>query len=45
MVVVVDALHDRAAQFYRNYGFTNFSEEPLRLFITMSTIQKLFPEK
>lgn len=31
--LVVDALHERAAQFYRGFGFEGFKDEPLRLFL------------
>jgi GNAT superfamily N-acetyltransferase len=31
--LVVDALHDRAARFYRAFGFQAFKDDPLRLFL------------
>lgn len=31
--LVVDALHERAADFYRNFGFERFRDDPLRLFL------------
>ncbi len=31
--LVVDALHERAAEFYRGFGFAGFKDEPLRLFL------------
>ena len=31
--LVVDALHERAAEFYRSFGFEAFRDDPLRLFI------------
>jgi GNAT superfamily N-acetyltransferase len=31
--LVVDALHERAAAFYRAYGFVPFKDDPLRLFL------------
>jgi GNAT superfamily N-acetyltransferase len=31
--LVVDALHDRAAAFYRGFGFEAFKDDPLRLFL------------
>ena len=37
--VIVDALDVRAAEFYRKYGFQNFRENPLRLFLPMQTIE------
>jgi GNAT superfamily N-acetyltransferase len=31
--LVVDALHERAADFYRGFGFEAFKDDPLRLFL------------
>lgn len=31
--LVVDALHERAAQFYRGFGFEAFKDDPRRLFL------------
>jgi GNAT superfamily N-acetyltransferase len=31
--LVVDALHERAAEFYRSFGFEAFKDDPLRLFL------------
>jgi GNAT superfamily N-acetyltransferase len=31
--LVVDALHDQAATFYRGFGFEAFKDDPLRLFL------------
>ena len=31
--LVVDALHERAAEFYRDFGFNAFKDGPLRLFL------------
>ena len=31
--LVVDALDDRAAAFYRHYGFESFRDDPRRLFL------------
>ncbi|PTN37547.1 GNAT family N-acetyltransferase [Desulfonatronum sp. SC1] len=42
--VVVEAMHDKAAHFYRHYDFTPFPDSPRRLFIPMQTIIKLFPK-
>jgi predicted GNAT family N-acyltransferase len=42
--VVIDALHDTAKQFYLHYGALVFPEQPLRLFVPMSTIKKRFEE-
>jgi GNAT superfamily N-acetyltransferase len=34
--IVVDAIDERAAAFYRNFGFAPFPNRPLRLFIPMT---------
>jgi len=34
-LLIVDALHDKAAQFYVAYGFTPLPDQPLRLFRTL----------
>lgn len=36
--VVVDALNDRAAEFYRQFGFTPLPSQPLKLFLPMDTV-------
>ncbi len=38
--VEVDAIDDSAAAFYRKYGFTPLVDQPLHLFLSMSTIEK-----
>jgi predicted GNAT family N-acyltransferase len=42
-VVVVDALHEQAAQFYLHYGFRQFEDSPLRLYLPMTYVRSLFP--
>jgi hypothetical protein len=37
--VVVDALDDTAASFYRGYGFVPFIHKPLRLVLPVATIR------
>jgi GNAT superfamily N-acetyltransferase len=39
--VVVDALSDRAAQWYQRYGFRRLPDHPLRLVLPTTTIRKL----
>ncbi|MDB5386691.1 MAG: acetyltransferase [Planctomycetaceae bacterium] len=39
--VEVDALDDRAAAFYRKYGFTPLLDEPLHLYLPISTVEGL----
>ncbi len=34
--LIVDALHDRAAAFYRGFGFEAFKDDPLRLFLRVN---------
>jgi hypothetical protein len=38
--VLVHALDDKVAEFYKKLGFTAFSEEPNTLFIPMKTIRE-----
>lgn len=42
MAVVVDALDERAANFYKHYDFQPFPNQPLKLFIKMSLLSKMF---
>ncbi len=39
--VVVDALDERAVQFYRKYGFHSLPAHPFRLYLSMREIAKL----
>lgn len=38
--IVVDAKHEKAAAFYRDYGFQSFPTRPLRLFLPVATARK-----
>lgn len=38
--IVVDAKHEKAAAFYREYGFQPFPTRPLRLFMPIATARK-----
>lgn len=40
--VVVDAKDEGARDFYRRDGFMPFQETPMRLFLPMATIRKVF---
>jgi GNAT superfamily N-acetyltransferase len=40
--VVVDAKDERAAAFYRRYGFTSILDADQRLFLHMKTIEQMF---
>ena len=42
MAVVVDAKDERAESFYRHFDFQSFQQTPLRLFLPMGQITKLF---
>jgi ribosomal protein S18 acetylase RimI-like enzyme len=42
VAVVVDAKADRAVGFYTRYDFTPLVDPPIRLFLPMSVIEKLF---
>jgi predicted GNAT family N-acyltransferase len=37
-IVTVDALNDSAKKFYQNYGFIEFDDNPMKLFINVDTI-------
>jgi GNAT superfamily N-acetyltransferase len=41
--VVVEAIDERAAQFYQHFGFTRFPSSADRLFILTKTVRALFP--
>jgi len=40
--VVVDALNDQAAKFYRQFGFISLPSQPLKLFLPMDSVTTLF---
>lgn len=42
MAVVVDAKDERAESFYRHFDFQPFQQSPLRLFLPMGQIARLF---
>jgi len=42
MAVIVDAKDERAESFYRHFDFEPFQQTPLRLFMPMGQIAKLF---
>lgn len=42
VAVVVDAKDRRAAEFYKRYDFTPLVDPPIRFFLPMSVIEKLF---
>ncbi len=42
MAVVVDAKDERAESFYRHFDFQPFQQTPLRLFLPMGQVAKLF---
>lgn len=44
LAVVVDAIDEKAREFYRGYGFIDVPDHPNRLFIPMQTIAQLFPD-
>lgn len=39
--VVVDALNDQAAEFYRQFGFISLPSQPLKLFLPMESVATL----
>lgn len=42
--VIVDAKDENAAIFYEQRGFERFVSDPLRLFVPMSTIEKMYKD-
>ena len=42
VAVVVDAKDSQAAEFYKRYDFTPLVDPPIRLFLPMSVIEKMF---
>lgn len=40
-LVVVDALNASAASFYKGYGFIEFDDNPMRLFLAIDSIDAL----
>lgn len=42
LALVVDALNDRAAAFYKRYGFLPFADDAHRLYLPMATVNALF---
>lgn len=42
MAVIVDAKNEQAESFYRHFDFQPFQQTPLRLFLPMAQIAKLF---
>jgi predicted GNAT family N-acyltransferase len=40
-IVIVDALNESAVLFYKGFGFLEFSDDPMRLFITVSSINEI----
>ena len=43
--VIVDAIDEEAAEFYKRYAFVPFPNQANRLFLPMSSIQKMFREE
>lgn len=42
LAVVVDALDESAAGFYQKYSFQRFKQHPLKLYLPMQSVEKLF---
>ena len=41
MAMVVDAINQGAVSFYKDYGFIDFPDDPIKLYISMVEIEKL----
>ncbi len=39
--VVVEAIDDSAASFYKKYGFVSLLDDPLHLYLPIATIEKI----
>ncbi len=44
-MVIVDALHEKAAGFYERRDFQRFPDQSLRLFLPVAKIRDIFPEE
>ncbi|MFQ3613828.1 MAG: GNAT family N-acetyltransferase [Cyanobacteriota bacterium] len=42
LAVVAEALDEQAARFYAKYGFQPVQESPLKLYLPMKTVERLF---
>jgi predicted GNAT family N-acyltransferase len=42
IAVVVDALNEKALNFYIKYGFKPFNQEPIKLYLPMKSVEELF---
>jgi hypothetical protein len=45
MAMIVDAKDERAERFYRHFDFQPFQQTPLRLFLPMAQIARLFAQE
>ncbi|MDJ0675810.1 MAG: GNAT family N-acetyltransferase [Calothrix sp. MO_167.B42] len=41
LAVIAEALDERALNFYRKYGFEQFKQEPMKLYLPMKSIEKI----
>lgn len=44
MALVVDAKDEEAKRFYQHFDFLPLQSKPMRLFLSMATIKKIFPD-
>jgi predicted GNAT family N-acyltransferase len=42
-LIIVDALHERAADFYRKYGFEPFADQALHLYLPVAVMDDILP--
>jgi GNAT superfamily N-acetyltransferase len=40
-LIIVDALNEGAKNFYKKFGFDEFDNEPMKLFLEMATVEKI----
>lgn len=44
-LIIIDALHERAAEFYERREFKPFPDQPLRLYLPVTKIRTIYPEE
>lgn len=42
VALIVDAKNEKAAEFYRHFGFQPFTSDPLKLYMPLGTVRQLF---
>jgi predicted GNAT family N-acyltransferase len=42
LAVIAEALDENAVNFYKKYGFQKFKEDPMKLYLPLKSVEKLF---